>query len=109
MGCYDTILLPCPKCGEIYDAQSKSGDCTLRVFDFKDTPQDVMSNVNRHAPFVCFKCHTVFHVVFTPETKIAETDFVEEDFDFLEDLSDCPTKEDIADRFVDYVSKLNKK
>lgn len=70
MGCYDTIMIPCPKCGEIYEAQSKSGDCLLREYKFEDCPEDVMENVNRHAPFICSNCQTSFMVEMTPSVKI---------------------------------------
>ncbi len=70
MGVYDTVLIPCPKCGELYNAQSKSGECTLQVYDFNNAPPDVMANVNRHAPFICFNCNAVFHVEFNPKIKI---------------------------------------
>jgi hypothetical protein len=70
MGCYDTILIPCPNCGEIYDAQSKSGDCTLETYSFDNCPNDVMQNVNRHAPFTCWTCKQQFMVVFDPEPRI---------------------------------------
>ena len=62
MGCFDTVLVPCPKCGELFEAQSKSGDCILMTYNFEDAPDDVMGDVNRHAPFICEKCHTAFMV-----------------------------------------------
>lgn len=61
MGCYDTILVPCPKCGVEYEAQTKSGDCILKVWKLEDAPPDALSNVNRHAPFLC-DCGTAFNV-----------------------------------------------
>ena len=107
MGCYDSILLPCPKCGELYEAQSKSGDCLLRVFDFDKTPSDVMKNVNRHAPFTCFNCGEIFHVEFNPTPKTVEfTDAISDDFPApLENSS----KEEIRRSFEEYISKLDKK
>jgi endogenous inhibitor of DNA gyrase (YacG/DUF329 family) len=62
MGVYDTVLVPCPKCGELYNAQSKSGDCVLAVYTLEEAPADVLENVNRHAPFQCDKCFTIFQV-----------------------------------------------
>ena len=106
MGCYDSILLPCPKCGEIYEAQSKSGACLLEIYDFKDTPTDVMENVNRHAPFTCFGCGTIFKVEFNPEIKIVETDEVSNDFPAL---PNNPSLDDFLNAFVEYQSKIDKK
>jgi hypothetical protein len=106
MGCYDSIFLPCPKCGELYEAQSKSGDCLLRVYDFKYTPKDVMENVNRHAPFTCFNCGTIFKVEFNPEIKIVETDEIANDFP---DLPKNASVKDFEKAFLDYRSKIDKK
>jgi hypothetical protein len=61
MGLYDTVKIPCPNCGEIYYAQSKGGECLLDVFELENAPANVLSNVNRHAPFVC-TCGTSFKV-----------------------------------------------
>ena len=62
MGCYDTVAVPCPTCGKKYYAQSKGGDCRLDTYDIKDAPPDVMSDINRHAPFQCDFCDTLFQV-----------------------------------------------
>lgn len=62
MGCFDTVLVPCPECGKLYPAQSKGGDCICLTYSLEDAPDDVLSNVNRHAPFTC-DCGTVFKVV----------------------------------------------
>ena len=106
MGCYDSVLVPCPKCGELYEAQSKSGDCTLRVFDFDNTPSDVMENVNRHAPFTCYNCGTIFHVEFNPEIKIVETSDAP---DVIPDLPENASRKDLKKAFEDFYSKLDKK
>jgi hypothetical protein len=59
MGCFDTVFVPCPKFGVKYPAQSKGGECSLREFEIEDCPADVMSDVNRHAPYKC-ECGCVF-------------------------------------------------
>lgn len=71
MGCYDTINVPCPKCGEIYDAQSKSGDCLLDVYELDTAPQDVLLDINRHAPFICYNCGTKFMVRYDSKVEIS--------------------------------------
>ena len=62
MGCYETIMVPCPKCGAEYGAQSKSGPCALDTYTLVDAPDDVIEDVNRHAPFVCESCGQSFCV-----------------------------------------------
>jgi len=68
MGCYDTVLVPCPDCGEEADFQSKSGDCILNTYTLKSAPADVLVDVNRHAPVECFFCSLHFSVQLTLET-----------------------------------------
>lgn len=65
MGCFDTVWVPCPKCGKKYPAQSKSGECNLEDYQLAECPTDVLANVNRHAPFEC-ECGCTFHVVMKP-------------------------------------------
>jgi len=67
MGVYDTIRFPCPICGEMYHAQSKGSSLkSLREFNLVNTPKDVLSDVNRHAPFECPKCFTTFKICIYP-------------------------------------------
>jgi hypothetical protein len=63
MGMYDTVTVPCPSCGECGELQSKSGDCKLETFTLEDAPDDVLLDINRHAPLRCWKCGTIFTVV----------------------------------------------
>lgn len=62
MGCFDTVLVPCPDCGTREQFQSKSGDCTLASYDLESAPADVLLDVNRHSPYQCTKCGTSFDV-----------------------------------------------
>lgn len=62
MGMFDSVMVPCPECGERSEFQSKSGDCTLAVYDLEVCPPDILGDVNRHSPNVCSKCSTVFQV-----------------------------------------------
>jgi hypothetical protein len=62
MGCYETVYVPCPSCGEPYPAQSKSGPCQMDTYDLHEAPPEVLQDVNRHAPFECEKCGEVFAV-----------------------------------------------
>jgi ribosomal protein L37E len=62
MGMYDSVMVPCPRCGERSEFQSKSGDCTLATYSINDAPADVLQGVNRHSPNVCKKCGVAFCV-----------------------------------------------
>lgn len=59
MGVYDSIDWKCPKCGKRWEAQSKSGPCTLESFTQDAVPMDVAFDANRHAPFEC-ECGSVW-------------------------------------------------
>lgn len=62
MGVYDTVMVPCPTCGERAEFQSKSGNCLLETFALEDAPDVVLLDVNRQAPMRCRKCNTLFAV-----------------------------------------------
>ena len=53
MGMYDSVIVKCPKCGAEHEFQSKSGDCFLNVFTLENCPEDVLTDVNRHSPYIC--------------------------------------------------------
>lgn len=61
MGLYDTVLVGCPKCGKTHGFQSKGGKCKMRTYSMGRCPDDVMGDVNRHAPCHC-DCGTLFKV-----------------------------------------------
>ena len=83
MGCFDTVLVPCPKCGNKYQAQSKSGEQLFMSYELDEAPDDVIYDVNRYAPFRC-KCGALFHVTFKKRraiTDIAVREIKPEEYD----------------------------
>ena len=62
MGVYDTVIVPCPTCGECGEFQSKSGKCLLETYSLDEAPDDILLDVNRHAPMRCHKCGTLYSV-----------------------------------------------
>lgn len=64
MGMFDSVRVPCPQCGKEVEAQTKSGECMLEWYNLDKAPQDVLVNVNRHAPFYCSSCKIKFQVEF---------------------------------------------
>lgn len=67
MGMFDTVYVPCPKCGLREEFQSKSGDCILAQYNMEKCPWDVLKDVNRHAPKQCEKCGSWFKVQLDDE------------------------------------------
>ena len=63
MGCYDTIEVPCPECGKIEYFQSKSGERMMENYTLENVPDDVLDDINRHAPYKCRECDTTFCVL----------------------------------------------
>lgn len=57
---FDSIYFRCKECGEEIEAQSKSGDCTLQRYDHNSVPHSVAKDANRHAPFQCDKCKSMY-------------------------------------------------
>ena len=62
MGMFDSVMVPCPQCGEEHEAQSKSGLCCMDTYPLRDAPDVTLTDVNRHAPFTCAKCACLFQV-----------------------------------------------
>lgn len=67
MGMYDTVMVPCPTCGVQAEFQSKSGNCKLETYTLEDAPDDVLLDVNRHAPLRCRACGAQFAVAVSGE------------------------------------------
>jgi hypothetical protein len=65
MGVYDTVMVPCPTCETRAEFQSKSGRCLLETYTLEDAPDDVLLDVNRHAPMHCRQCGTRFAVALS--------------------------------------------
>jgi len=65
MGMYDTVMVRCPACATPSEFQTKSGPCMLDTFTLEEAPDDVLEDVNRHAPATCEKCGTRFGVAIT--------------------------------------------
>lgn len=66
MGMFDTVFVPCPSCGTKVACQSKGGDCFLAEYTLEDCPQDVLGDINRHAPHFCDECGAQFMVNLMP-------------------------------------------
>jgi len=83
MGCYDSVMVPCPRCGKKTEFQSKGGECLLRIYQLGEAPPDVMTDINRHSPRTCSGCGALFRVVceflVTAVPMLVEPDLGEKD------------------------------
>lgn len=68
MGVFDSVMAPCPECGARHEFQSKSGDCSLAVFELEDAPEEVLAGAIRHAPIACARCGTPYWVTLAHST-----------------------------------------
>ena len=72
MGIPDIVLIPCPKCGTKYPAQSRGRDIgTDEKFDLSDCPKEVLVDADRHAPFQCNRCGSWFTIKLTVAVEVA--------------------------------------
>ena len=53
MGMFDSVIVRCPNCNTEQVVQSKGGDCILAEYTLENAPLDVLTDINRHAPFRC--------------------------------------------------------
>lgn len=46
MGCYDSVWVRCPGCGEKVEFQSKAGACLLRSYDPSSVPPEIATDLD---------------------------------------------------------------
>lgn len=47
MGMFDSVNVPCPRCGEMLEFQSKAGDCTLAEYRLDNAPPEIIGDISR--------------------------------------------------------------
>lgn len=63
MGMFDTVYLPCAKCGGLVGFQSKSGECILGEYTLKDCPPEVLAGAaGRPYNIQCASCKAYLEV-----------------------------------------------
>lgn len=55
MGMYDTVLIKCPECKDVFPVQSKSGPCNLKTYRATSAPISVLVSLVG-IDFICGKC-----------------------------------------------------
>jgi predicted RNA-binding Zn-ribbon protein involved in translation (DUF1610 family) len=70
MGMFDTVHYQCPSCGEVTEAQTKAGDCTLMDYhaypDGSDLPPTLMAALadrQKARPIICSSCGKRYRLV----------------------------------------------
>jgi hypothetical protein len=58
---YDSVMVPCPKCGTRIEFQSKSGDCSLTDYALEEAPGEVLHGIRGDA-HECPTCRVVVGV-----------------------------------------------
>lgn len=61
MGAFNTVTIPCPKCGREEKVQSKAGDCTMTTQSYRNADVDDMVAVAKNE-FQCPDCGTHFRL-----------------------------------------------
>jgi len=57
MGVFDSVMVPCAKCNNLLEFQSKGAmDPFMHTYNLENAPDDVMTDINRHAPIECSIC-----------------------------------------------------
>jgi hypothetical protein len=76
MGMFDSVLLPCPHCGEEVELQSKSGECSLECYyplRGDKVPLDVADDLSRsNSDFntECHSCRGKFRLVYKQPVRV---------------------------------------
>lgn len=66
MGMFDSVYVPCPKCGHRNEFQSKSGDCSLMTYNFEEAPREVLVGIVGDEE-CCKGCLNVYTAPTLPE------------------------------------------
>lgn len=57
MGLYKTVLITCPECHDVTEAQSKAGPEGSDIYEIEDAPLDILIDLQHQV----IKCHTCQH------------------------------------------------
>lgn len=75
MGLFDRVWVPCPKCGEKADFQSKAGDPDLRDYTLDDAPPATIAYfVDYPWSEKCQKCGTRFRIDVSVSATVNEVE-----------------------------------
>ena len=78
MGCFDTVRIPCPKCGDFYSEQTKAGFCGLITYGIYDAPVKLLADIEPET-FKCATCGTHFKLKLQVNAQVIYADVDEDD------------------------------
>jgi len=70
MGMFDSVWVPCPKCGAGVEFQTKSGDCAMRSYELDEAPIAVLGGIRECE--TCGKCGQGVRIIFEVQAMISE-------------------------------------
>lgn len=70
MGCFDTLVVTCPRCPNKIKFQSKAGLCSLDTYDINDCPPVILDDLNGEYQ----KCNYCGHYVTIRVQTIAKVE-----------------------------------
>jgi len=62
---FDSVNVPCPKCGDHQEVQSSGGAGMGENFDMESCPDNILIGTNNHTPLICDRCGTEFEIKLT--------------------------------------------
>ena len=62
MGVYNTILVPCPECDNKVEFQTKTGDCSLSIYNISCAPHEDIKGILGRSNY-CKECDTAVNIM----------------------------------------------
>jgi len=62
MGLFDSVMVPCPKCGASVEFQHKDDDSGMRVYSLEDAPTYILTEI-LNEPEYCERCGQWFALI----------------------------------------------
>ena len=62
MGMFDSVMVPCPKCGKPVEFQSKEGACDMSVYSIESAPIPILYDIINW-PVYCEACGQWFALI----------------------------------------------
>jgi len=80
MGCFDTLLIPCPSCGKVRHEQSKAGSCILVDYSIDEAPANILADLSGTV-FICKRCAANFKIQFPVRATVERCTYLDDDDD----------------------------